>query len=190
MDTNDLNGLRVAVLATDGFEESELTVPVKALRDCGARVDIISIKKGKLQAFRHHDKSIVVDATRDLNEARPDDYGALLLPGGALNADRLRVEGSAQKFAQAVQQAGKPLAVICHGSWLLVSAGLVKGRRLAAYHTIQDDIRNAGGEWFDEKVVVDGAWVSSRQPGDLPDFNREMIRVFSDYLKRKASAAA
>jgi protease I len=175
----DLSGLRVAVLATDGFEESELTEPARALRDVGAQVDIIAPKKGKIQGFHHFDKAGTVKVDRTFDEARAEEYDAVQLPGGALNADALRTLKGPQTFVRTMQDAGKPIAVICHGPWLLVSAGLVRGRTLTSYHTIQDDIRNAGGKWIDREVVADGNWVSSRQPGDIPAFNEAMLKLFS-----------
>lgn len=179
-----LNTIRAAVFATDGFEESELTEPVKALREAGATVDVVSLKPGKIQAFKHHDKSIQVDVDRSLDQADPAEYQALVLPGGALNTDATRIEPKVQEFVRAFQQEGKPMAVICHAPWLLVSAGLAKGRTLTSYKTIRDDIRNAGGEWVDQEVVVDGNLVTSRQPSDLPAFNREMINLISHYSPR------
>jgi len=175
----ELDNLRVAILATDGFEESELLEPLRALREAGARVDVVAPHGGQIQGFRHDTKSQTVPVDRTLDEARTDDYDALELPGGALNADALRVNPKAQAFVRAFHQAGKPLAVICHAPWLLISAGLVSGHTLTSYHTIQDDVRNAGGQWVDQEVVCDGNWVTSRQPGDLPAFNREMIRLFA-----------
>jgi protease I len=175
----DLTNLRVAVLATDGFEEAELTEPVKALKEAGARVEILSIKSGQIQAFRHHDQGIMVSVDRLLDQAQSREYDAVLLPGGALNADILRMEPKVQSFLQEMQQAGKPFALICHAPWELVSANLVKGRTLTSYYTIQDDIRNAGGNWVDQEVVVDGNWVTSRQPDDIPAFNREMLKLFA-----------
>ncbi|HEY7063617.1 MAG TPA: type 1 glutamine amidotransferase domain-containing protein [Chloroflexota bacterium] len=175
----ELSNLRVAILATDGFEEAELTEPLRALREAGARVDVVAPHGGQIQGFRHDTKGQTVPVDRTLDEARPDDYDALELPGGALNADALRVNSQAQAFVHAFQQAGKPMAVICHAPWILVSAGLVKGRTLTSYHTIQDDIRNAGGKWEDREVVCDYNWVTSRQPGDLPAFNREMVNLFA-----------
>ncbi len=175
----ELRELRVAVIATDGFEEVELTDPVRALKEAGARVDIIAPKRGEIQGFRHHDKAGKVQVDRTLAEIRPDEYDAVMLPGGALNADAIRVEPALQAFLQALQNAGKPFAVICHAPWELVSAGLVRGRTLTSYHTIRDDVQNAGGNWVDRDVVVDGNWVTSRQPGDLPAFNREMLRLFA-----------
>lgn len=175
----DLKELKVAVLVTDGFEESELTEPVKALKEAGAVVSILAPKLGAVQAFRHHDKSITVNADEQIDAANPESYDAVLLPGGALNADTLRVEPKVQSFLCQMQEAGKPIAAICHAPWVLISANLVKGRSLTSYYTIQDDIRNAGGNWFDQEVVVDGNWVTSRQPSDIPAFNHHMLNLFS-----------
>jgi protease I len=173
-----LSGLRVAILATDGFEESELTVPMKVLKDFGAQVDVVSIHANTIQGFRHFEKGAAVKVDRALHDAHPDDYDALVLPGGANNADALRAEPLAKDFVRAFESAGKPMAVICHAPWLLVSAELVRGRKLTSYHTIQDDIRNAGGIWEDRAVVEDRNWVTSRQPKDLPSFNAAMVRLF------------
>jgi len=176
----DLKNFKVAVLATDGFEETELTEPVRALREAGAEPVTVSPHAGQIQAFRHHEKSIAVDVDLPLDKAQPDSFDALLLPGGALNADTLRADKKALSFVRAFQESGKPLAVICHAPWELVSAGLVRGRKLTSYHTIQDDIRNAGGNWVDQQVVVDDNWVTSRKPDDIPAFNREMLALFSE----------
>jgi protease I len=159
-----LNGLRVAILATDGFEQVELIEPRKALQDAGAKTTVIAPKSGKIQGMKHDEKADKVEVDMPLDKAKATDFDAMLLPGGALNADALRVEKGAQAFAQQMEEAGKPIAVICHGPWLLASAGLVKGHTLTSYHTIQDDIRNAGGQWIDDEVVHDQNWVSSRQP--------------------------
>ena len=177
---SELSGFRVAVLATDGFEDSEPTEPVKALREAGAQVTILSPKTGKIQGVRHDiDKTIKVKVDRAIKDARADEFDAVHLPGGALNADAMRMVPEVQAFLKAMQAAGKPLSVICHAPWELVSAGLVRGRTLTSYHTLQDDIRNAGGHWVDQEVVEDGSWVSSRQPADLPAFNPAMIRLFA-----------
>lgn len=175
----DLKGTRVAVLATDGFEEAELTEPVKALREAGAKPEVISPKQGKIQAFKHHDKSIQVDVDRTLDEAKPDEYDAVVLPGGALNADTMRAQPAVQNFLKSMQSSGKPFAAICHAPWELISAGLARGRTMTSYYTIQDDIRNAGATWVDQEVCVDDWLVTSRKPDDLPAFNREMIAVIS-----------
>lgn len=183
----DLKGLRVAVLATDGFEETELTEPVRALRDAGAAVEILSNKLEPLQAFQHHDKSITVKPDRQISAADPNNYDAVLLPGGALNADMLRVEPTVQSFLRQMQTKEKPIAAICHAPWELISAGLVSGRTLTGYHTIRDDIRNAGGTWVDQEVVLDGNWITSRQPSDIPAFNQQMLHLFSLQLSKAAS---
>ena len=175
----DLSTVQVAVLATDGFEEVELTEPVRALREAGATVAVIAPHDGRIQGFRHHDKAASIDVDLTLGEALPAEFDALMLPGGALNADAMRVEPNAQAFIRSVQERGRPIAAICHAPWELISAGVVSGRQLTSYHTIQDDVRNAGGHWVDKEVVLDRNWVTSRQPGDLPAFNREMIGLFA-----------
>ena len=176
----ELTGLRVAVLATDGFEEPELTDPVRALKEAGAEVTILSLKPGEIQGVRHDlDKTVKVKADRTVKDLSPEEFDAVLLPGGAVNADALRMVPEVQAFLREMQDAGKPFAVICHAPWELVSAGLVRGRKLTSYHTIQDDIRNAGGHWVDREVVEDGNWVTSRQPADIPAFNRAMLALFS-----------
>ena len=178
-----LTDFRVAVLATDGFEESELTEPVKALKDAGAEVTIVSLKPGKIQAVRHDlDKTVKLKVDRTIRDVSADEFDAVHLPGGTVNADAMRAVPEVQAFLRATQDAGKPLSAICHAPWELVSAGLVRGRTLTSYHTIQDDVRNAGGKWVDREVVEDGNWVTSRQPADLPAFNRAMIRLFSRSL--------
>lgn len=176
----ELNGARVAVLATDLFEESELTEPMRALQDAGARVDVIAPHAGSIQAMQHEKKSITVQVDRTLDDADPNDYDGVILPGGAMNADALRVEPKAQEFVRAMEADGKPLAVICHAPWLLVSAGLVEGKTLTSYPTLRDDIQNAGGQWVDEEVVVDGNWITSRKPDDLPAFNREALALLEE----------
>jgi|SRR5581483_7034150 len=175
-----LDGMRVAILVTDDFEQAELVEPRKALDEAGARTTVISPKPGKVRAFKHDELVGEVDVDTTLNDANPEDFDAVLIPGGALNADALRVVNSAQEFVRYMDDSGRPIAVICHGPWLLVSADLVDGRTLTSYHTIQDDIRNAGGQWMDKEVVRDQNWVSSRQPSDIPAFNREMINMFAE----------
>jgi deglycase len=180
---SELSDLRVAVLATDGFEESELTEPVKALKNAGAEVTIVSLKPGQIQGVRHDlDKSLKVKVDRTIDEVSADEFDAVHLPGGTVNADSMRMVREVQAFLRAMQEAGKPLSAICHAPWELVSAGLLPGRTLTSYHTIQDDIRNAGATWLDREVVEDGNWVTSRQPTDLPAFSRAMIKLFSRSL--------
>lgn len=183
-----LNGLRVAILATDGFEEAELVEPRKALDTAGAKTVLIAPKSGQLQAMKHHDKagSVTVDLT--LDQADPDDFDAVLLPGGALNADALRVNQAAQAFVKQVDARHKPIAVICHAPWLLISAGLTLERTLTSYFTIQDDVRNSGATWVDQEVVQDKNWVSSRKPDDIPAFNRKMLSVFGETNARAQNA--
>jgi len=178
MKDKPLANLRVAILATNDFEQSEMTEPREALKAAGAQTTLIALKAGKLQAMKHDVKADYFDVDQVLEKANPADFDAVVLPGGALNADALRADPRAQEFVRRIDKAGKPIAVICHGSWLLVSAGLTKGRTLTSYYTIQDDIRNSGGQWVDQEVVRDRNWISSRQPSDLPAFNREMIALF------------
>jgi protease I len=185
MPSKNLEGMRVAILATDDFEQAELIEPRKALEEAGARTTVIAPKSGKIKAVKHDEIVGSVDVDMTLEEASPEDFDAVLLPGGALNADALRVINAAQEFVRYMDDSGRPIAVICHGPWLLVSADLVDGRMLTSYHTIQDDIRNAGGQWMDKEVVRDQNWVSSRQPTDIPAFNREMISMFAE-LRSKA----
>ena len=180
---SQLTDFRVAVLATDGFEESELTEPVKALRDAGARVTILSLEPGQIQGVRHDlDKTVRVKVDRTVRDVNAAQFDAVHLPGGTVNADTMRMVPEVQAFLRAMEVAGKPFTAICHAAWELVSAGLVRGRTLTSYHTIQDDVRNAGGDWVDRVVVEDGNWVTSRQPADLPAFNRAMLGLFSRSL--------
>jgi protease I len=176
-----LSQMRVAILASDGFEEAELIEPRKALENEGAKTVVISLKRGAVRGMKHDKEAGTVKVDSTLDDANPEDFDAVLLPGGALNADNLRVDPRAQNFVRSIDQAGKPIAVICHAPWLLVSAGLVNGRSLTSFHTIQDDIRNAGGYWTDDTVVRDRNWISSRQPNDIPAFNKEMISLFSNH---------
>jgi len=187
MADKQLNGIRVAILATDLFEEAELTEPRKALEQAGAKTVVISPKEGQIQAVQHDKKTKKVKVDQRLDEANADDFDAVLLPGGAMNADAIRIEPKAQEFVRQIDQAGKPIAVICHGPWLLISAGLTDGRKMTSYKTIQDDIRNSGAEWTDEEAVRDRNWVSSRQPSDIPRFNQEMIALFSENIAQKAA---
>ncbi len=184
-----LEGLRVAILAADGVQETELVEPRKALEDAGARTTLIAPKAGTIQASKHGEKTkeFHVDAT--LDSVDPSDFDAVLLPGGALSADALRTESKAKDFVREIDKAGKPIAMICHGPWLVISAGLAKGRTMASYHTIQDDVRNAGANWVDQEVVRNRNWVSSRQPADIPAFNREIIALFSERKARAQKAS-
>lgn len=175
----ELDGLSVAILVSDLFEQAELEEPKKALEAAGAKTAIVSSHGPKVRGL-HHDKpgdEFKVDVP--LDRADPQAYDALLLPGGTFNADELRMSEAAQRFARAFDDARKPIGVICHGPWLLVSAGLVEGRTLTSWPSLQDDIRNAGGNWVDREVMVDTNWVSSRKPADLPAFHRELIAALA-----------
>jgi len=182
-DKATLQGLRVAILATDGVEDAELKDPRKALDDAGAKTTLIAPKAGKIYSMNHHDKAAQYNVDQTLDQVRAEQFDAVLLPGGALNADTIRVHPRAQEFVREMNQSGKPIAFICHAPWLLVAAGLAKDRSMTSYHTIQDDIRNAGGKWQDEEVVQDKNWVSSRQPSDIPAFNQAMTELFSEPRK-------
>jgi protease I len=173
-----LKGVNVAILATDGVEKVELTEPRRALDEAGADTVLIA-PKPTVQSWNHEEKDERFEADMELKDAQPDEFDAVLLPGGTKNADRLRMEMAARDFVQQIDQAGKPIAAICHAPWLLVSAKLVKGRRLTSYYTLQDDISCAGGRWEDSEVVVDRNWVTSRKPDDIPAFNREMTSLFA-----------
>ena len=190
MASPQLQGMRVAILATDDFEQSELTEPKKALEEAGATTLVVSPKSGEIQGMQHDEKADRFPVDQSLAEADPELFDAVVLPGGALNADALRVLPEAKNFIAAMDRAGRPIAVICHGPWLLVSAGLVSGRKMTSYHTIQDDLRNAGADWRDVEVLRDGNWVSSRKPADLPAFNREMLALFSEHHAERSSKAA
>jgi protease I len=185
MDAKNLSGMKVAALVTEGFEQVELTGPRDALQAEGAQVVIVSHQAGEVQAFKHHDRADKFKVELSFDHARAADFDAVLLPGGVVNGDQIRLVKPAQKFVQDMDEAGKPIFVICHGGWLLISAGLVHGRSMTSWPTLQDDIKNAGGQWVDRAAVVDGKWVSSRKPADLPDFNRAII----DMLHMSGEAA-
>jgi protease I len=175
-----LTGKRVAIIVTDGFEQIEMTSPRAALDEHGAKTVLVSPKDGKVQGFKHHDKADSFDVDMALSKANASDFDAVVLPGGVINGDALRIEKRAQQFVQEMDRAGKPIAVICHGGWLLISAGLVKGRRITTWPTLQDDMRNAGADWQDREVIRDRNLVSSRKPDDLPAFNREMVNAIAE----------
>jgi protease I len=182
-----LNQMKIAILVDDLFEQAELAEPKEALEAAGATVHIVSSKGPKVTGMQHHDKGDSFDVDVPLAQARPEDYDGLVLPGGVVNADTLRTDQAAQAFAKAIDGAGKPLAVVCHGPWLLISAGLAAGRTLTSWPSLQDDLRNAGATWVDREVVRDGNWVSSRKPADVPAFNAAMLELFA---KQKQAAPA
>lgn len=185
----NLKGLNVAILITDGFEEVEMTKPREALRDAGAEVRIVSPKSSRVRAWAMTEwgKEYPVDVP--LNEAQAQNFQALLLPGGVMNPDKLRMEPEAVAFVKAFFDEGKPVAVICHGPWTVIEAGAADGKKITSWPSLKTDLQNAGAKWVDEEVVVDGNLVSSRKPDDLPVFNREMIKLFSNTYAKWRSAA-
>ena len=170
-----LTDKKIAILVDDLFEQPELAEPKKALEAAGATVHIVSPKGPQVTGMKHHDKGDSFPVDVPLDQAKAEDYDGLVLPGGVVNADTLRTDAAAQAFAKAFDAAGKPIAVVCHGPWLLISAGLAAGRTLTSWPSLRDDLRNAGATWVDREVVCDGNWTSSRKPDDLPAFNREFI---------------
>ncbi|HWN67411.1 MAG TPA: type 1 glutamine amidotransferase domain-containing protein [Haliangium sp.] len=177
-----LSGVRVAILAADGFEQVELTRPRKQLIDHGAEVEIVSLRRGSIRGMNMLAPGKKVKVDRTIFSANPWHYDALLIPGGTANPDFLRQSDEALEFVRSFDRAGKPIAAICHGPWVLISAGLVRGRRLASWPGIRDDVHNAGGVWEDEALVKDRNWITSRHPGDLPRFNAAIVEHFSPAL--------
>jgi protease I len=172
---NRLEGKKVAFLATDGVEQVELTEPWKAVEQEGGKPELVSLESGEIQGFNHLDKDQTFQVDTTAADASADDYDGLVLPGGVANPDFLRTNEDAVKFARAFFEAGKPVAVICHGPWTLVEADVVRGRRITSWPSLKTDIKNAGGEWVDEEVVVDAGLVSSRKPDDLPAFCDKLV---------------
>src|SRR4051795_1671317 len=175
-----LEGKKIAILAADMFERVELEEPRKALEAAGAATEVISIHGGEIQGFDHFDPANKVKVDRTVEEVSIDDYDALLIPGGVGNPDQLRGDEDAVAFVRDFAESKKPMAVICHGPWVLVEAGVARGKRLTSWPTLQTDIRNAGGNWVDEEVVVDDGIVTSRKPDDIPAFNEKMIEQFAE----------
>lgn len=171
---------KVAILAADGFEQSELEEPQQALKEAGASVQIVSPQKGRIQGMHHADKGDSFDVDLELDQAKPDDFDCLLIPGGLMNPDTLRSTPEAVEFARSFVESGKPVAAICHGPWVLIEADVVRGRKLTSWPAIKTDVINAGGNWVDAEVVVDNGLVTSRKPDDIPAFNRKMIEEFAE----------
>ena len=186
---NELQGKRVAFLFTEGVEQVELTEPLKAVRDAGADVDLISLEKGEVEMWNHFDKGDKIEATTAVADADPSDYDALVLPGGVANPDQLRGDPDAVKFVRTIFEQDKPMGVICHGPWLLVEADVVRGRKVTSWPTLQTDLRNAGGKWLDEEVVVDQGLVTSRRPDDLPAFCSKIVEEFAEGKHQERAAA-
>jgi protease I len=186
-----LNGRHVAIIATHGFEETELTEPLKALRAAGAEVDVVSPESGAIQGFRHFERGVQVPVDMSIDDADAKDYDALVIPGGLANPDQLRINDSVLDFVRGFIGAGKPVGAICHGPWVLVNADVVEGRRMTSVPTIRKDLENAGADWVDEEVVVDTGLVTSRTPKDLRAFCAKLVEEFAEgrHAGQKRSAA-
>jgi protease I len=184
-----LNGQRIAILVENGFEQVELTEPRKALDEAGATTQIVSPVQGQVKAWNSTDWGISLPVDIPLDQARADDFDALLLPGGVMNPDKLRVNPKAVQFVKAFFEAGKPVAAICHGPWMVVEPGEARGRTLTSWPSLQTDIRNAGGHWVDQEVVKDDGLITSRKPADLPAFNQTMIEEFATGKRQRRRAA-
>jgi protease I len=179
--SNELQAKKIAFLtAMEGVEQVELTHPWKALENAGAELQLLSTKRGKVQAFNHLDKGEMFPVDKVVSEADPTDYDGLVLPGGVANPDQLRMDKGAVGFVRAFFEQGKPVGAICHAPWTLIEAGIVKGRTLASWPSLRTDIRNAGGEWVDEEVHVDRGLVTSRKPDDLPAFSAKLVEEFAE----------
>jgi protease I len=177
-----LHGLKVAILITDGFEQSEMTEPRKALQEAGAHVDIVSPLQDTVKSWSAGNWAETFSVDVQLEKAMAHDYDALVLPGGVINPDRLRIIPRAIEFIKQMYEQKKPIAAICHGPWTLINAGAVAGKQLTSWPSLQIDLENAGAQWVDKEVVRDGALVTSRKPDDLPFFTNEMIKLFSEYV--------
>ena len=182
---NELKGKKVAILVENGFEEVELTRPKQALEDAGAQTEIVSPQSGQVKSWDHTDWGEEYPVDVQLANAKPEHYDALLLPGGVMNPDKLRRNKEVQEFIRSFFEAGKPVAAICHAPWTLIDADLVSGRKMTSYHTLQSDLKNAGADWVDEEVVVDNGLVTSRNPSDIPAFNRKMIEEIAEGIHRQ-----
>ncbi len=183
----NLAGKRVAILATDGFEQVELTEPRKALDQAGATTEVVSPKSGEIKGWNHTEWGDKVKVDKTLDQARAQDYDALVLPGGVINPDHLRMEPKAVQFVKDFVATGKPVAAICHGPWTLVEAGVVKGKSFTSWPSLKTDLKNAGANWVDKEVVTDGQFISSRKPDDIPAFNKALIEAVGKGAKAKAA---
>lgn len=186
----ELDGMKVAILAAEGFEQAELLEPQKALEDAGADTFVVSPAKGEVQGWKHFEKAEKVKVDVPLEQADASAFDALLLPGGVANPDQLRTQPRAVQFVREFFDAGKPVAAICHGPWTLIEADVVRGRTITSWPSLKTDLRNAGANWVDQEVVVDAGLVSSRKPQDIPAFNRKMIEEFAEARRMEPSQSA
>jgi len=180
MTNSNLQGKKVAILVTDGFEQVELLEPRKALDQAGAQTKVVSPKDGKVKGWNMKDWGNEVPVDIPLKSAKANEFDALLLPGGVMNPDRLRMDPQAVQFVRQFVDAGKPIAAICHGPWTLIEAGAVRGKTVTSWPSLKTDLKNSGANWEDKEVIQDGNLVTSRKPDDIPAFNREMIRLFAE----------
>jgi protease I len=189
---DELSGKKVAILAADGFEQVELTKPRAALDEAGARTTVVSLKLGDIQGMNHADKGETVAVDQTIDDAKPEDFDALMIPGGLMNPDALRSSEKALEFVRHFFRDGKPVAAICHAPWVLIDANVIRGRTLTSWPAIKTDVRNAGGHWVDQEVVVDNGLVTSRKPDDIPAFSRKMIEEFCEgrHAGRSGTASA
>ena len=184
----NLHGKRIAILATDGFEQVELTEPRRKLNEAGATTEVVAPKEGEIRAWKIKEWGDKIKVDKTLDDARAQDYDALLLPGGVMNPDHLRMEPKAVRFVRDFVSTGRPVAAICHGPWTLVEAGVVKGRTFTSWPSIKTDLTNAGAHWVDKEVVTDGPFISSRKPDDIPAFSKTLIDAISQGVQLKAAS--
>ena len=183
---NNLKGRRIAILATDGFEQSELADPRRALEDAGAATDIVSLRAGTIRGWKNGNWADAFTVDKTVGQANAGDYDALVLPGGVMNPDKLRTDQDAVRFTRTFFEQRKPVGAICHGPWTLIDAGVVGGRRMTSWPSLRQDLINAGARWTDEEVVVDGELVTSRKPADIPAFSRHLIEVIAERIPTHA----
>jgi protease I len=188
-DNTKLDGVRVAILATDGFEQSELFEPKRALEEAGAEVSIVSLQAGEIKGWNHTNWGETIEVDQTIDEANADDFDALQLPGGVMNPDKLRMNEKAVSFVKAFFDAGKPVGAICHAPWTLIEAGVVSGKTVTSWASLKTDLENAGAKWVDEEVVTDNGLVTSRKPDDIPAFNEKIIEEFAEGVHRRQRSA-
>lgn len=185
----DISGKRIMILAANGFEQSELMVPKQRLEEAGAKVDIVSLKTGEIWGWKEHDWGDSIEVDRTIDAVSVDDYDALVIPGGQINPDLLRADEDAIAFVREFYNSKKPIAAVCHAPWVLVEAGLAKGRKMTSYHSMATDVKNAGANWIDKEVVVDQGVITSRNPGDLEAFSAKIIEEVGEGRHERRAVA-